>query len=243
MTTTLPGLTSQTTTEDADLLVLQNIAANRTRTITYANFKNELAADMDIITSAQLASTIAGVTAAYQAADAAVKSALFPVGTKISASSGALTTTNPSIVLGFGTWVKEEGKYYVGHKTGDSNFGSIGGLTGSLQHNHSATTGSTILNETQIPAHTHTYKDTFLTEDNFVNPGTLGDNEGYENRLKDGLLHEGLGTNGFDYDNNRFYYKVRSTQPSGGTTGHTHTMGFDFNLPPSIVEVVWRRTA
>ena len=238
MTTTIPGLTGQTTTEDADLIVLQNTAANRTRSITVANFRNELAADMDIVTTAELNLAIANVTAAYQAADAAVKAALFPIGTKISASSGALTTTNPSVVLGFGTWVKEEGKYYVGHKTSDANFGTIGQSVGNVQHNHGGVDGTTVLNINQIPAHDHNYKDTFLTESSTVSPGTLGPGETTEFR---GI--SGIGTNGSDYDNNTFYTKSRNTTLAGATQGHSHSINNDNHLPPSIVEVVWRRTA
>ena len=109
MTTTIDGLTGQTTTEPDDLIVIQNVAANRTRKIRYADFIAELTADMDIITSAQLASAIAGVTAAYQAADVTNLQKVFPIGSKITlVGSGALT--NPSSSLGFGTWVKDEGK-------------------------------------------------------------------------------------------------------------------------------------
>ncbi len=241
MTATIPGLTGQTTTEDADLIVLQNTAANRTRSITVANFRNELAADMDIVTTAELNLAIANVTAAYQAADAAVKAALFPVGTKISASSGALTTTNPSVVLGFGTWVKEEGKYYVGHKIGDANFGTIGASIGSVSHNHGGNTGSTTLNTTQIPSHAHSYKDTFHTESRFVSSGTLGENETSEFRAPG--VFAGIGAGSSDYDNDVFYYKNRTTNPTGDTQGHNHLINNDNHLPPSIVEVVWRRTA
>lgn len=241
MTATIPALTGQSTTDPGDYLVIQNTAANRTRKITYDDFKNELASDMDVITSAQLASALAGVTAAYQAADAAVKAALFPVGTKISASFGILTTTNPSVVLGFGTWVKEERSYYAGHKSGDPNFGTIGASIGGVEHNHGGSTGSTILNTNQIPAHGHPYKDTFHTESRFVSSGALGENETSEFRAPG--VFGGIGTNGSDYDNDVFYYKNRTTGDTGLTQGHTHTISNSNHLPPTIVEVVWRRTA
>lgn len=241
MTTTIPGLTSQSTIESGDYLVLHNTGANRTRNITYDNLKNELATDMDVITSAQLATALAGVTAAYQAADNALKELLFPVGTRISASSGVLTTTNPNVVWGFGTWVKEEGKYYVGHKLADTNFGTIGGVLGTVQHNHLSATGSTTLNSTQIPSHTHAYKDTFHTESRFISSGTLGENETSEFRAPG--VFPGIGAAASDYDNDVFYYKNRNTNPTGDTQGHSHPINNDNHLPPSIVEVVWRRTA
>lgn len=221
MTTTINGLTGQSTTDPGDYLVIQNTAANRTRKITYDDFKNELASDMDVITSAQLASALAGVTAAYQAADAAVKAALFPVGTKISASSGVLTTTNPSVVWGFGTWVKEEGKYYVGHKTGDPNFGTIGGVLGTVQHNHLSRTGGTALNLTQIPEHNHVvyiplYREVGVGAGHVASGDAAGAVEDYHSS---------------------------STFNAGGSQPHDHPINNDNHLPPSIVEVVWRRTA
>lgn len=236
MTTTIPGLTGQTTTEDADLIVLQNTAANRTRHITVANFRSELAADMDIVTTAELNLAMVNVTAAYQAADNALKELLFPVGTKVSVSSGVLATTNPSVAWGFGTWVKEEGKYYVGHKTGDTNFGAIGASIGAVNHSHTGVTGSTTLNTSQIPSHSHSYKDTYLTEASGSQNPTF--DEYYEARG-----YTGIGTDGSDYDNSYFLYKNRNTASVGDTNGHTHTITQDQHLPPTIVEVVWRRTA
>jgi hypothetical protein len=242
MTTTIDGLTGQTTTEPDDLIVIQNVAANRTRKIRYADFIAELTADMDIITSAQLASAIAGVTAAYQAADVNNLQKVFPVGSKITlVGSGALT--NPSSSLGFGTWVKEEGKSYVGHKTGDATLGSVGASVGSDTHNHGGVTGDTTLNATQIPSHVHGHKDTFLTENSLIAMGALGDNETREYRTAGGSNFAGIGTNGSDYDNDTFYIKNRDTSPTGGSLGHNHSISAASNLPPSIVEVVWRRTA
>jgi hypothetical protein len=203
MTTTIDGLTGQTTTEPDDLIVIQNVAANRTRKIRYADFIAELTADMDIITSAQLASAIAGVTAAYQAADVTNLQKVFPVGSKITlVGSGALT--NPSLSLGFGTWVKEEGKSYVAHKSGDPTLGTVGASVGSATHNHSGVVGDTTLNLTQVPSHEHNYKDTFLTESNTVSTGTLGDGETVESRMLSGSVLSGIGTNGSDYDNSCF---------------------------------------
>lgn len=219
MTTTIDGLTGQTTTEPDDLIVIQNVAANRTRKIRYADFIAELTADMDIITSAQLASAIAGVTSAYQAADLTNLQKVFPVGSKITLiGSGALT--NPSSSLGFGTWVKEEGKFYVGHKTGDATLGTVGANIGSATHNHSGLVGGTTLNATQIPAHTHTI---------------------YFNLYKESGVGGGAVASGnpaFPEDSHS-----SSTSSVGNSLPHDHTISSDTNLPPSIVEVVWRRTA
>lgn len=219
MTTTIDGLTGQTTTEPDDLIVIQNVAANRTRKIRYADFIAELTADMDIITSAQLASALAGVTAAYQAADLANLQKVFPVGSKITLiGSGALT--NPSSSLGFGTWVKEEGKFYVGHKTSDVTLGTVGASVGSATHNHSGLVGGTILNATQIPAHNHTVTFTLYRETG-LGGGAIATGDPYTPE-----------------DTN-----TTTTSTVGNSQPHNHTISNDTNLPPSIVEVVWRRTA
>lgn len=219
MTTTIDGLTGQTTTEPDDLIVIQNVAANRTRKIRYADFIAELTADMDIITSAQLASAIAGVTAAYQASDLTNLQKVFPIGSKITlVGSGALT--NPASTLGFGTWVKEEGKFYVGHKTGDATLGTVGASVGSTTHNHSGLVGGTILNLTQIPAHDHSVTFTLYRE---VGSGSGAIATG------DIITPE---------DSHTSY-----TSSVGNSQPHDHTISSDTNLPPSIVEVVWRRTA
>lgn len=242
MPTTVDGLPNQTTIEPGDLFVLQNTAANRTRNITYDDLLAELTNDMDIITTAQLASAIAGVTAAFQAADLANLQKVFIVGSRISLIGGS-ALTNPGIALGFGTWVIEEAKYYAGYKSGDATFGTVGNIIGSSTHNHSGNTGSTILNETQIPNHLHGYKDTFLTENSSISIGVLGDGEAYETRTQSGVPYAGLGTDGSDYDNNYFFYKSRNTSATGGSLGHNHTISSASHLPPTIVEVVWRRTA
>lgn len=241
MPTTIDGLTGQTTTEDDDLIVLQNVAANRTRKIRYADFIAELTADMDIITSAQLATAVANLTTAFQAADLANLGKVFIVGSRISLI-GASALTNPGIALGFGTWVIEEAKYYAGYKSGDATFGTVGAAVGSATHNHSGVSGGTTLNLTQTPSHAHTYDDTFLTENNLTPSGTLGDGEFILSRTLSGGPHSGIGTNGSDYDNNTFYVKTRTTTSVGGTLSHDHPISSSSNLPPTIVEVVWRRT-
>ncbi len=239
MSTTIDGLTGQTTTEDDDLIVLQNVAANRTRKIRYADFIAELTADMDIITSAQLATAVANLTTAFQAADLANLGKVFIVGSRISLI-GASALTNPGIALGFGTWVIEEAKYYAGYKSGDPTFGTVGATIGSSTHNHSGYCGGTILNETQIPSHFHGVKDTILTENYSFTGAALASDESWEYRTG-GFV--GIGTDGSDFDNGVLFFKNRSTTAIGGSLPHNHTIPSASNLPPTIVEVVWRRTA
>ncbi len=219
MPTTIPDLVGQSTTESGDYIVIQNVAANRTRKITYNDFKNELAADMDLVTSGALTSALAGITAAYQAADNALKQQLFPVGTRL-VMVGVRALTNPNSYLGFGTWVKEEGYYYASHKTGDSDFGTVGAFIGSKTHSHGGFAGNTTLNVNQIPNHSHTTSYATYREQG---------NDGTSIASGDGFFLEGSGN-------------LVSTSV-GGSQAHNHTISADSNLPPSIVEVSWRRTA
>lgn len=220
MTTTIDGLPSQATIEPGDLFVLQNTAANRTRHISYANLISELLNDMGVVTTTQLTTALAGITSAYQAADAANMQKVFKVGSKITLiGPGALT--NPASELGFGTWVMEEGRYYVGYKPADTNFNNIGGTLGSVEHNHGGNTGGTILNATQIPAHVHVVSFPLYRELNYG-----------QGRVATG-----------DPITAPEDYHTSNTSSVGDSQPHNHTIATASNLPPSIVEVVWRRTA
>jgi hypothetical protein len=57
---------------------------------------------------------------------------IYPVGSiYISA-----TTTNPFVLFGVGTWTLIEGKYLVGYKSGDADFGTLLASGGAKTHDH-----------------------------------------------------------------------------------------------------------
>lgn len=67
----------------------------------------------------------------------------FPIG----AYFFSAVTTNPNTLLGYGTWTQAaEGQVLVGFKSGDTNFGTLGGTGGEAAH-------SLLVGE--IPAHNH----------------------------------------------------------------------------------------
>jgi hypothetical protein len=247
MPITIDNLPPVSTTEGGDLFVLHQVGTDRTKGISYQNLLNEVRADINAVTQAQLNDAIAAITAAYQAADLSRLQLVFPVGSKIALNGGPMFSTNPATYLGFGTWQKESGYYYRG-QTNDLVFGYVygtGGTYGSTTHDHTGTTGNTTLNTLQIPSHVHVHKDTIFTENEGVVSGALGEGESTEyRRAADGVtVLGGIGNKDYDYDNNLFYFKTRNTSPAGGTQGHNHTIPTQEHYPPTMVEWVWRRTA
>ena len=71
--------------------------------------------------------------------------ALYPIG---SIYTNAVVSTNPSTLLGFGTWVEfATGRVLVGVDTGQSEFDSLGETGGEKTH---------ILTTAEMPSHSHT---------------------------------------------------------------------------------------
>lgn len=96
------------------------------------------------ISTAKLADT--SVTFAKLASS--VLNAIYPVG---SVYTNATDSTNPSTLLGFGTWVAfGAGKVPVGIDSGDTDFDTAEETGGAKTHT---------LTTSEIPAHTHTYSE------------------------------------------------------------------------------------
>jgi hypothetical protein len=74
---------------------------------------------------------------------------IYPIG---SIYSNASNSANPATLLGFGTWVRVEGKVIVGYDSDDNDFDAVGSGT-----NTNSTTGSKThtLTEAEMPSHTH----------------------------------------------------------------------------------------
>lgn len=74
---------------------------------------------------------------------------IYPIG---SIYSNASNSANPATLLGFGTWVRVEGKVIVGYDSDDDDFDAVGSGT-----NTNSTTGSKThtLTESEMPSHTH----------------------------------------------------------------------------------------
>lgn len=161
-------------------------------------------------------STTAYVTSAITTAVAAAKAALFPVGTIY---TQAAVATNPSSLLGFGTWEAfGAGKVMVGIDSGNTAFDTLnetGGVADSI-----------------IPAHTHTASSAVTDNGHFH---SMSHKIGL-----DGSFPQGSGSStASDYNTNSATtgITVATTVNSAGESATNK------NLQPYIVVYMWKRTA
>jgi len=141
-----------------------------------------------------------------------VAQVLFPVGAIYSAT----VSTNPSTLLGFGTWTAfGAGRVLIGAGTGGGatyTAGSTGGSKDAItvSHTHTATVTD--------PGHLH-------TQTEYNQPG-IGNAGGGGARVNAQTANTGTATTGISV--------AVSTTGSSGT---------DANLPPYVVVYMWQRTA
>jgi hypothetical protein len=128
------------------------------------------------------------------------------------------TGVNPSTYLG-GTWVAwGSGRVPVGVNANDTDFNTSEKTGGLKTHSHTnPSTGSTVLNIDQIPAHTHSMN----------------------------LSSERIGS-GYEAIGRVYMGQTTETGSAGGGQGHNHTMGntgASSSLQPYITCYMWKRTA
>lgn len=163
-------------------------------------------------------STTAYVTSAITTAIAAVKLALYPVG---SIYTQATVATNPATLLGFGTWAAfGAGRVMVGLDGGNTLFDTVEETGGDADVTISGTTDSHTLTIAEMPSHTHSLP-RMITNTSFLN---------------------------FNAENGGFADVTGAlTNSTGGGAGHTHTISnsavTDANYQPFITVYMWKRTA
>lgn len=161
-------------------------------------------------------STALSTTAYADAAIAAAKAALYPVG---SIYINAGVTTNPATLLGFGTWTAfGAGRVMVGLNASDALFDALEETGGSkdatlVSHNHTATVTD--------PGHSHKMART-------------GNDVG-----SDSLTKLGLSTS-FVTDDNIIQASTTGISVAISTQGSSST---NANLQPYITVAMWKRTA
>ena len=176
--------------------------------------------------------------------------AVYPVG---SVYINATSTSNPSTLLGFGTWVEfGSGKVLVSQNTGDSSFNTLEETGGSKN--------------TTLPSHTHTFSDSFTTASagshahSITDPGhfhqMVGPNGAFNDALSPatGTGSYGGGTPDDASEKYNTYSKTTGisinsngshshTGSVSGTTSSAGSSGTNANLQPYIVVKMWKRTA
>jgi hypothetical protein len=167
-------------------------------------------------------STQIATTAYADAAIAAAKQALYPVG---SIYINAGVTTNPATLLGFGTWTAfGAGRVMVGLNGSDTLFDALEETGGSkdavvVSHTHTAT--STVTD----PGHNHTLS-------------------GREHALGSGDANEFADTGAAESFSNNTSVKTATTGISVATTvASTGSSATNANLQPYITVAMWKRTA
>jgi hypothetical protein len=168
----------------------------------------------------QLATT-AFVTAALQA--------VYPVG---SIYINAASSSNPTSLLGFGTWVEfGAGRVMVGLNASDALFDTLeetGGSKNSIvvAHTHTVTATGT---SGSGGSHFHTYQTGYQT-----NVTIQGSNGNFGGGTPDDTSHI--------YNTNTAGAHTHSLSVSG-TTASTGSSGTNANLQPYITVKMWKRTA
>lgn len=145
-----------------------------------------------------------------------VREALYPVG---SVYTNRLSATNPATLLGFGTWVRIQGRVVVGLLGGDTNFGALGQEGGAV---------SVGLTEANNGPHGHSVSQT---------PHAHGYTRAIEQTNSGGI--------GFQGGNNDGGYQSLATATANANIGiNVSGSGTPhYNLQPYIVCYVWYRQA
>lgn len=151
----------------------------------------------------------------------------YPVG---SIYMNAANSTNPSTLLGFGTWVRfGEGKVLVSQDSGDASFNTPEETGGSkdavvVSHSHSLSASTNTTGD-----HSHIHQAAYHTSILYGNNGTYANYGG--GTADDPAYKLNTSTSG------------NHSHTVSGTANTTGSSGTNANLQPYIVVYMWKRTA
>lgn len=107
--------------------------------------------------------------------------------------------------------------------------GGAAATGGAVNHNHGGSTNATTLSANQIPAHTHTYKDSYYIEHNDPGLGSAGAIDGVDNVGP--TNYKGSGDS--DSDNQYVYYRDGVTNANTtSASSHDHNITANNHIPP-----------
>lgn len=147
------------------------------------------------------------VEVAINAAKINILQQVFPIGSFYFSYN---TVTNPASRLGFGTWVKVEGRFLLGAQQGTYNAGSVGG------------TATHTLTAAQMPVHSHGGELSYSGEHRHNSTCQDGGEHSHEGRTNSGgsHSHEGRAENAGGHSHTRGTMEItgaiRATDNSGG---------------------------
>ena len=167
--------------------------------------------------------------------------AIYPIG---SVYINAAVDTNPSVLLGFGTWVEiGAGRVLVGQNVSDSSFDSIGetgGIKDAIVVSHTHTFSGTTANNgshthtINDPSHSHTTTAASYSRGSYqYAPAELGHYPGWAPGTAVSSATTGISINSAG----------NHTHTLSGTTDSTGSSGANANLQPYVVVKMWQRTA
>lgn len=164
-------------------------------------------------------STKLATTEFVQDIAAAVKQALFPVG---SIYTNASVSTNPGTLLGFGTWSAfGAGRVMVGYDSGNALFDAAEETGGSA--------------DAIVVSHTHTFAATTSTDGAHTHTCDMGNGESGSGHFTDS------GT--YDRDNDIPGTAGSHSHTISGTTASSGSSATNANYQPYITVYMWKRTA
>jgi microcystin-dependent protein len=135
---------------------------------------------------------------------------------------------NPATIYGYGTWTPfAQGRTLIGAGTGtDTN-----GVQRSYSEGSTGGTYEEVISKSQLPAHEHSYEDSYLFE-------AAGSVSGVPttNKKNVGFINGGFGSGDTDADNNTLVFRNNTTGSVGGNQPTN-------NVQPYVAVFIWRRTA
>lgn len=158
-------------------------------------------------------------------------------------------STNPLEVLGFGVWDRIMNRRLVGLDETDPDFDTPGKTGGSSSHSHNSdfSVVDKALTTTEMPPHTHEYKDRYYIE----NSASLS-NATFKISTPAGYNGQ-LGSGDTDSDNDMFLFIDSVTEETGGIPGtglsapHSHditaTIDSQIVIQPYHTVYIWVRSS
>lgn len=161
----------------------------------------------------------------------ALISLLYPVGTIY---TNASVSTNPNILLGFGTWeAYGTGRVLVGVDTGQTEFDTLGETGGSKTHT---------LSTAEMPSHTHTQNAHTHTQDAHTHGHNAQRWEG--SRGTNDWTASPTGSDVYiGFTDASISAATATNQNTTATNQNTGGGGAHNNLQPYVCVYMWRRTA